>query len=88
MGLTEEAAREAATKEGYADKVSVVKTSFKANSKVCHGSRKSVDIMTHAHGNTPSLPYLLCHLSSMLSIAAAFTLLPISLTACKYTYSM
>jgi pyruvate/2-oxoglutarate dehydrogenase complex dihydrolipoamide dehydrogenase (E3) component len=34
VGLTEEAAREVAEKEGYADKVSVAKTSFKANSKV------------------------------------------------------
>lgn len=34
MGLTEEAAREQAAKEGYGDKVAVVKTSFKANSKV------------------------------------------------------
>ena len=33
MGLTEDAAREAAEKDGYADKVAVVKTSFKANSK-------------------------------------------------------
>lgn len=35
VGLTEEAAREVADKEGYADKVAVAKTSFKANSKVC-----------------------------------------------------
>ena len=34
VGLTEEAAREQATKDGYSDKVAVVKTSFKANSKV------------------------------------------------------
>ena len=34
MGLTEEAAREQAAKDGYSDKVAVVKTSFKANSKV------------------------------------------------------
>lgn len=34
VGLTEEAAREAAQKDGYGDKVAVVKTSFKANSKV------------------------------------------------------
>lgn len=34
VGLTEEAAREQAEKDGYADKVAVVKTSFKANSKV------------------------------------------------------
>ncbi|KAK9916992.1 hypothetical protein WJX75_009601 [Coccomyxa subellipsoidea] len=33
VGLTEEAAREQATKDGYSDKVAVVKTSFKANSK-------------------------------------------------------
>lgn len=34
MGTTEEAARETAQKNGYGDKVAVVKTSFKANSKV------------------------------------------------------
>ena len=34
VGATEEAAREAAQKNGYGDKVAVVKTSFKANSKV------------------------------------------------------
>lgn len=34
VGLTEEAAREKADKEGYGDKVAVAKTSFKANSKV------------------------------------------------------
>lgn len=34
VGLTEEAAREQAEKNGYKDKVAVVKTSFKANSKV------------------------------------------------------
>lgn len=34
VGLTEEAAREKAEKEGYGDKVAVAKTSFKANSKV------------------------------------------------------
>ena len=34
MGLTEEAAREQAEKDGYKDKLAVVKTSFKANSKV------------------------------------------------------
>lgn len=34
VGLTEDAAREAADKGGYGDKVAVVKTSFKANSKV------------------------------------------------------
>ena len=34
VGKTEEAAREAAEKEGYGGKVAVVKTSFKANSKV------------------------------------------------------
>jgi dihydrolipoamide dehydrogenase len=33
VGATEEAAREAAEKGGYGDKVKVVKTSFKANSK-------------------------------------------------------
>eukprot|EP00884_Botryococcus_braunii_P014206 jgi/Botrbrau1/22787/Bobra.0132s0113.1 len=33
VGLTEEAAREKAEKEGFADKVAVAKTSFKANSK-------------------------------------------------------
>ncbi|CAL8467252.1 g6788 [Coccomyxa elongata] len=33
VGLTEDAAREQATKDGYSDKVAVVKTSFKANSK-------------------------------------------------------
>jgi hypothetical protein len=33
VGLTEEAAREQAEKEGYKDKLAVVKTSFKANSK-------------------------------------------------------
>lgn len=40
MGTTEEAARETAQKNGYGDKVAVVKTSFKANSKVglLHGS--------------------------------------------------
>ncbi len=35
VGLTEEAAREQAAKDGYGDKVAVVKTSFKANSKAC-----------------------------------------------------
>ena len=34
VGLTEEGARDVANKGGYGDKVSVVKTSFKANSKV------------------------------------------------------
>ena len=34
VGQTEEAARETAQKGGFADKVAVVKTSFKANSKV------------------------------------------------------
>lgn len=34
VGATEEAAREAAQKNGYADKLAVTKTSFKANSKV------------------------------------------------------
>ena len=34
MGLTEEAAREQAEKDGYKDKIAVTKTSFKANSKV------------------------------------------------------
>ena len=34
VGLTEEAAREKAEAEGWADKVAVSKTSFKANSKV------------------------------------------------------
>ena len=34
VGVTEEQAREAAEKDGYGDKVAVVKTSFKANSKV------------------------------------------------------
>lgn len=33
MGLTEEAAREKAQKEGWADKLAISKTSFKANSK-------------------------------------------------------
>ncbi|KAK9810848.1 hypothetical protein WJX73_001865 [Symbiochloris irregularis] len=33
VGMTEEAAREAAEKAGYGDKVSISKTSFKANSK-------------------------------------------------------
>lgn len=35
MGATEEQARETAQKKGYGDKVAVVKTSFKANTKVC-----------------------------------------------------
>ena len=35
VGLTEEAAREQAEKDGYKDKIAVTKTSFKANSKVC-----------------------------------------------------
>ena len=35
MGATEEQAREAAQKAGYGDKLAVVKTSFRANSKVC-----------------------------------------------------
>lgn len=34
VGHTEEAAREAAQKGGFADKLAVTKTSFKANSKV------------------------------------------------------
>ena len=34
VGLTEEAAREQAEKDGYKDKIAVTKTSFKANSKV------------------------------------------------------
>ena len=34
VGVTEEQARETAQKKGYGDKVAVVKTSFKANSKV------------------------------------------------------
>lgn len=34
VGQTEEAAREAAQKGGFADKLGVSKTSFKANSKV------------------------------------------------------
>ena len=34
VGLTEEAAREQAEKNGYKDKIAVTKTSFKANSKV------------------------------------------------------
>ena len=34
VGLTEEAAREAASKGGFSDKIAVTKTSFKANSKV------------------------------------------------------
>lgn len=37
VGLTEEAAREQAEKDGYKDKVAVTKTSFKANSKVGRG---------------------------------------------------
>ena len=35
VGATEEQARETAQKKGYGDKVAVVKTSFKANTKVC-----------------------------------------------------
>ena len=35
VGATEEAARETAQKNGYAEKLAVTKTSFKANSKVC-----------------------------------------------------
>ena len=35
VGATEEQARETAKKKGYGDKVAVVKTSFKANTKVC-----------------------------------------------------
>ena len=34
VGATEEQAREAAQKAGYGDKLAVVKTSFRANSKV------------------------------------------------------
>lgn len=34
VGVTEEAARENAQKNGYADKLAITKTSFKANSKV------------------------------------------------------
>lgn len=34
MGATEEQARETAQKSGYGDKLAVVKTSFKANTKV------------------------------------------------------
>ena len=34
VGHTEEAAKEAAQKGGFADKLAVTKTSFKANSKV------------------------------------------------------
>ena len=41
VGQTEEAARESARKGGYADKVAVVKTSFKANSKVQHAPQHS-----------------------------------------------
>ena len=40
VGLTEEAAREQAEKDGYKDKIAVTKTSFKANSKVVHMSQK------------------------------------------------
>ena len=39
VGLTEEAAREAAAAGGFSSQVAVVKTSFKANSKACPGSR-------------------------------------------------
>lgn len=35
VGATEEQARETAQKKGYGNKVAVVKTSFKANTKVC-----------------------------------------------------
>ena len=44
VGATEEQAREAAQKKGYADKVAVVKTSFKANTKVCHNLFAIVDV--------------------------------------------
>ena len=37
VGLTEEAAREQAEKDGYKDKIAITKTSFKANSKVGWG---------------------------------------------------
>ena len=40
VGLTEEAAREQAEKDGYKDKIAVTKTSFKANSKVVPMSLK------------------------------------------------
>ena len=36
VGLTEEAVRDQAEKDGYKDKIAVTKTSFKANSKVCN----------------------------------------------------
>ena len=49
MGQTEEAARETAQKGGFADKVAVVKTSFKANSKV--GSRDGCNgVCAHPEG--------------------------------------
>lgn len=54
MGQTEEAVREDAQKGGWADKVAVTKTSFKANSKVwlqdCHAG-----IMTVSVSGNPSL---------------------------------
>ena len=43
VGATEEQAREAAQKAGYGDKLAVVKTSFRANSKVCIAQGGRVD---------------------------------------------
>ena len=45
MGLPEEAAREQAEKDGYKDKLAVVKTSFKANSKA---STRALHAAAHA----------------------------------------
>ena len=44
VGATEEQAREAAQKAGYGDKLAVVKTSFRANSKVCSTQGGRVDL--------------------------------------------
>ncbi len=41
VGATEEQARDAAQKAGYGDKLAVVKTSFRANSKVRHSAHRA-----------------------------------------------
>lgn len=61
VGATEEQARETAQKKGYSDKVAVVKTSFKANTKVCMSTPYLLQSMQGLHEQKN----LLCRLDSV-----------------------
>lgn len=71
VGATEEQARETAQKKGYGSKVAVVKTSFKANTKVCTSKPYLLRCMQGVHEQKS----LLCGVD-MHEMTEAFASLP------------